>query len=380
MKKTMRILYHQYLDDNKKRFIGGVESYIRALCELALEEKYEVRVYQYSKKNFTVELDGYCVIGVGGAKTSDDILAYICANDAPDYGNDMLIFATDFGIVKNKYRNSIAIQHGIAWDVTSDRKVSHIRNIATIFKGAFRAVKKYNRFRHCNNLVCVDYNFLNWYRTQVAHVDANVYIIPNFAQTVDWDKRRAQKDGKALSVVFARRLVDHRGTKLFACAVTELLKKYPHIQFTIAGEGPDERWLRDYLGDMKNVCFTKFETENSIAFHSEFDIAVVPTKGSEGTSLSLLEAMSAGCAVIATNVGGMTNIIIDGYNGLLISPDVEELIGAISYLAENADKRMELAEKGNETVSQAFSIDIWKEKWRKVLLMAGKPGECGNEA
>ncbi|WP_420491566.1 glycosyltransferase [Neobacillus drentensis] len=51
--------------------------------------------------------------------------------------------------------------------------------------------------------------------------------------------------------------------------------------------------------------------------------------GSEGTSLSLLEAMAAKCAEIATNVGGMTNIILDNYNGLIINPDESELYLAL---------------------------------------------------
>lgn len=45
--------------------------------------------------------------------------------------------------------------------------------------------------------------------------------------------------------------------------------------------------------------------------------------------------MAAGCAVICTNVGGMTNIIIDGYNGLMINPDEDSLYKALDRLIED---------------------------------------------
>lgn len=106
------------------------------------------------------------------------------------------------------------------------------------------------------------------------------------------------------------------------------------------------------------------------------DIAVVPTIGSEGTSLSLLEAMAAHCAVICTNVGGMTNIVIDQYNGLMIKPTEADLVYAIEDLIINVEKRNKLADRGYETVKQAFSHEVWSNRWKKVLLDA--KSECNS--
>ena len=50
------------------------------------------------------------------------------------------------------------------------------------------------------------------------------------------------------------------------------------------------------------------------------DIVLIPTKAAEGTSLSCLEAMASGRAVIAGCVGGLSDLIVDGYNGLLLRP------------------------------------------------------------
>ena len=77
--------------------------------------------------------------------------------------------------------------------------------------------------------------------------------------------------------------------------------------------------------------------------------------------------MAAECAVVCTNVGGMTNIVIDGYNGLMVNPDVEELYRALSRLVTDADLRTRVAENGFESVKGGFSLEQWENKWTNVL-------------
>ena len=78
--------------------------------------------------------------------------------------------------------------------------------------------------------------------------------------------------------------------------------------------------------------------------------------------------MSAQCAVIASNVGGMTNIILDNYNGLMVNAgDAEDLYLAIKRLLDNIDDRRRLSLKAYETVKLAFSYERWVEKWTQVL-------------
>ena len=104
--------------------------------------------------------------------------------------------------------------------------------------------------------------------------------------------------------------------------------------------------------------------------HRDKDIAVVPTIGSEGTSLSLLEAMASGCAVICTNVGGMTNIVLNGYNGLMISPEEEELYRALNQILDNNQLRSSLQKHAYATIRSSFSLAKWQEKWIEVINKA----------
>lgn len=360
--KTARIVYSIYLDDNKNIVLGGAENYLRYLSNILIEKDYSVVIYQYAKKEFSIELDRVSIVGVDSAKTPKNIISYIDQHEH-NYDKDLLIFGTDFLICKNPFKHSIAIQHGVAWDITLQNKVKDIVNYIWVLKSTLRTIRKYNRYKNCSHMICVDYNFLNWYRTQVAHIDMKCYCVPNFTQLRDYK----QRDTDRISIIFARRFVEYRGTKLFTNSIVNILNKYRNIDITIAGTGPDEEWMRNKLKEYSNVSFITFGAKDSLDIHSCHDIAVVPTIGSEGTSLSLLEAMASGCAVIATNVGGMTNIVLDGYNGLLVSPDENDITAALTKLIENSEERANLSAKALETVTVSFSYEKWRSNWYSVI-------------
>jgi glycosyltransferase involved in cell wall biosynthesis len=214
------------------------------------------------------------------------------------------------------------------------------------------------------NVVCVDYNFPNWYRSVAAYEAVNMRVIPNFTQIAT----KAEKPKDRINIIFARRFEIYRGTRLFANAISRVLNENDHVYVTVAGSGPDEQYIKDKLSHFgERVVFTKYTSDQSLAIHADKHIAVIPTVGSEGTSLSLLEAMSAQCAVVCTNVGGMTNIVIDGYNGLMISPRENELYEAISKLVKDEALREKLSDRAYGTVKEGFSYEKWKESWKKVI-------------
>ena len=267
-------------------------------------------------------------------------------------------------ITKNKFLNTIAIQHGVAWDIPSLRPKSYAENIISIFKNILRVLVKNNKYRKCKHIVCVDYNFVNWYRSQIAYIDNKLYVIPNFSEIPEYRKRINKKE---IKIIFARRFEEYRGTRIFIKAINNLLNKYDNLKVTLAGDGSDKEWIEKNILFREKVDFIRYEAEESIKIHSEYDIAVVPTRGSEGTSLSLLEAMAAGCAVVSTYVGGLSNIVLDGYNGFLVEPEVEAVEKGIEKLILDKELRKKFSQKGYETVKEAFSKEKWEEKWIKVI-------------
>ncbi len=162
----------------------------------------------------------------------------------------------------------------------------------------------------------------------------------------------------------------------------EFLEKHPQVDFHFVGKAnPQEtlqvqEFVRLYPG---RVRWYSLPPEQMQTAYQEADIALIPTLHSEGTSLSCLEALASGNVVIATNVGGLPDLVIDGFNGLLIEPEAEPLRAALEQAVSDAGLRERLRRNAIE-VAQAFDIERWRSRWIRLLqerltgVAAGRPG------
>ena len=360
------IIYNYLKPDGSGISIGGVQTYLTNLIPLLKDSGYAITVYQRATEDFHLEYDNYDVYGIkDGSKDYQKMLkmltSFVFQHINPS--SDLLIYGTDFLIKKYAPCRSIAIQHGIAWDVPFNQ-CSHWRYFRHFLGKCKDAWYTIQRISKVDQLVCVDYNFVNWHRAISPYPKTKHIVIPNFSVI---PSSIPEKNNKIVHIIFARRLFTYRGTRLFANVAERLLNKYHDIKITIAGTGPDEKYIQQKLSKYTQVEFCTYNNDESLSIHADKDIAVVPTLGSEGTSLSLLEAMASGCAVVCTNVGGMTNIILDGYNGYIINPEEEALYAAMTSLIENKDTRKMLQLNAYNTVSHAFSLEKWQKKWLQVI-------------
>lgn len=364
------IEYVRYYDMNgKNKTIGGIQTYIMNLAKLFAKNNYEVIIIQPSDKNFELHENEYKVRGIKiDTQKFSNISKKLIKTAEKDYdcNSDILIFGSSVLVRKTKFKNSINIQHGIYWDVPFIKNFRNLPDIITIALRGVKAMKELGAVSHSSKTVCVDYNYINWYRCQTMKRNRELIAIPNFVNTEE--KYYRDKKNNNISIIFARRFEEIRGSRLIKDVFKSILEKYENVNITIAGSGRDEELLRDNFKAYNNkVSFIKYDSEESVNLHSRYDIAVVPSIGSEGTSLSLLEAMWAGCAVVCTNVGGMTNIILDEYNGVMVQPNAIQLYKAIERLIDDEMKRKYLSKNAKETVKATFSKDIWDKKWLEVI-------------
>lgn len=359
----VNLLYNYYYDFNKAIVtIGGIQTYIHDLVGIFLKEGYSVFVFQTGNSVETTVVAGYTIKSIKTSSPRDYQTFVDEVAKLTDVENDLYIFGTDAIIPRrNPFKHSIGIQHGINWDMPRAKS----RN--SIVMQLLKARRNYGIMRKVNNvamLVCVDYNFVNWMRAQSDKVVTKMTVIPNYTQIAP----HFEKPKDRINIIFARRFWWYRGTRVFTYAIKRILEEYDDVFVTIAGSGPDEEWMHSELDSCKKVTFTSYSSSESMAMHADKHIAVVPTVGSEGTSLSLLEAMSAQCAVVASDVGGMTNILLDGYNGYLVpAGNVDRLYDAIKNLINNPDIRSRIALNGYETTKCSFSYQKWEKSWMTAL-------------
>ena len=119
-------------------------------------------------------------------------------------------------------------------------------------------------------------------------------------------------------------------------------------------------------GFPKNVIHRFCNQDEMVEVYQNTDISVIPTLFSEGTSLSCLEAMACGNAVIATNVGGLPNLILNNFNGKLINPESKSLFNALIELIDDKSLRQVLSQNA-VSVSKTFAKENWDKEWREIL-------------
>jgi glycosyltransferase involved in cell wall biosynthesis len=96
------------------------------------------------------------------------------------------------------------------------------------------------------------------------------------------------------------------------------------------------------------------------------DIGIIPTLFSEGTSLSVLESQASGVPCVVSNVGGLPNLVLHDYNGMVVKPTFEDFKNAIEHLYNNKDILNKYSKRGID-VAQSFSMEHWKNRWKRVF-------------
>lgn len=365
MAKKVGILTTNFFSPDGTRMIyGGAERYGLELTRLLLEMGYEVSWWQIGSGWKKEILPGVVINTI--PETRSELMTFPNINQhfyeqAMDV--DYAIYFVTFLAYPQVLEKSISISHGVFWDYpgfdhqlpTEAERKEWLRRLHIALSGP-------------QKVVSVDTNTINWINATWPGLSHKLEYIPNFVD-IDSFSHRVDHPGK-VRIIFPRRLTAVRGVNEAARAANVLTKKYSgKVEFHFVGRGHSDQLEGEAL---------KWASENDGIFYywqpphmmpeifRHMDIALIPTKGTEGTSLSCLEAMAAGCAVITTPVGGLTDLIIDGFNGLLIKPTPNNLIDAIEYLINDEKERNRLSQNAKLT-AEAFSVDRWKQKWKKVI-------------
>ncbi len=156
----------------------------------------------------------------------------------------------------------------------------------------------------------------------------------------------------------------HKGQIYIIHTARRMQETHPDILFLFLGRGEDEQWFRQEAADLENVEFAGFK-ENIGDYYRILDLFVYPSMY-EGLGSAVLDAFFFQLPVIATNVGGLPEMVIDGQTGLLVSPrDEAALYDKIVELYQDREKARRLAKNGHQSL-QAFDIAAAREKYLQL--------------
>ncbi len=162
------------------------------------------------------------------------------------------------------------------------------------------------------------------------------------------------------------RVREQKGTDLFVTAMCRLLPRYPDYTAVIIGETTIEH--RAFTERLKAEVAAAGLSDR-IVFLGELPAEEVPrwfarisiyafTSRNEGFGLTLLEAMAAGAALVATRAGAAETVVVDGVTGLLVPPgDVDALAGAVEGLMRDRVAAATMGERARAKALAEFSVD-----------------------
>jgi len=155
----------------------------------------------------------------------------------------------------------------------------------------------------------------------------------------------------------AARLVPVKGIGALLSVMKVVVSESPHVRLEIAGDGPERQSLTRHaeeLGISRNVRFLGWR-ENVRDVMRGWDLYVQPSLA-EGLGVAVLEAMAEGLPVIASRVGGLGEIVLDGTTGRLVGAE-GSLATRINELVADESLRTRMGTAGREHVARNFSSE-----------------------
>lgn len=325
--------------------VGGIEKVVYEQCKRLMRKQFEPTVVthrNYTAKNYVVDGIGvkcYDAVNIGfrlgipyaipqissfktfleAVKASDLIHAHghpypsslIAAKIAKKYGKPVVLTQHNTFI---EYENSL-------WDHVEWLNDCAIGREA--LKASDRIVVVSNATRNYVLSLGADPK-----KVCVLHNGVDVDRFKPLAGVRDEMRKKLGIPKASRVVLTVRRIVYKNGVDTLIDSAEKSIRKNPRLVFLVVGKGPDFEKVKEkivQLGIQENFRLTGFVSDDDLPFYyNAADFFVLPSKSGEGLPLVALEAMACGLPVIATNVGGISEIMKEECGKLVPpnSPDV----------------------------------------------------------
>lgn len=357
--------------------IAGGQRVCQQIVEALLEEGHEALVVSPSDGPFINLLrnKGIPVFFLPFEKTYSFHRAFLLSR---------LIQRENIDIVHTHGMVPLNIQARLAAKLAGVPCISHI-HIANVFNSN-PFIRKYQVFldnwtsNFCSKLIAVSSSTkrslveqgIPENRITVIHNGVNPQKIQHRRGSEDIFRSLRIKPGTRLVGVIGR-LCPVKGQEDFLRTVSLINRETPDVTWLIVGKDIEfgnkyERKLRDLSKDLNlngNIIFTGHQ-EDTFSLLNAMEFLVLPSKA-EGMPLVVLEAMALRKAVIAMDVGGVSEEVQDGKTGVLIPPgDSKALAGAMIKLLNNPRLAKAMGEAGSERVRNYFSESDMNMRVQKI--------------
>lgn len=176
------------------------------------------------------------------------------------------------------------------------------------------------------------------------------------------------KDTGKINITYTGRMIEEKGVLRLIDAFKNLNEKYDNLELSLAGEGPILEKIIQENKDIKNIhILGKISHDEVMKLLGRTNIFVNPSHFSEGLPTTILEAGLMECAVVATPMGGTTEIISDDSLGYICGFETQEIQEKIEKLINEPEIVKDMSIKIKQKVKEQFSWDITAKKIAETI-------------
>jgi glycosyltransferase involved in cell wall biosynthesis len=374
---------------------GGVETVVEIIVNELKKQGHHVFVISAGRdKEKTIEdqIEGIKVYRVGWSK-------YFAFQNI-DQQNILIRFFYRIHQLNNKYSAKIVkailneekpdliLSHntlGLGYNIIKEINKTNIKHINTIHDVQLlipsgkllinqiinRAEKIYafftkNIFKNCKYIISPSEALLNFYTKRNFFPNAKTKIIPNPITLINQTKSEKKESSEQLKLLYLGQLEEHKG-------VLNLIKAFrllnqEKFSLTIAGRGALIEKIKNTENLLSNFkFFGEYNEEKRIELLKKHDLIIVPSLCFENAPMVILEAWQSGVPVLASNFGGISELIEEKKNGWLFnSENVENLKEKLEEIYKTKNNIPQMSEYCLKNVNK-FDIQRYIDKILKIV-------------
>ena len=174
--------------------------------------------------------------------------------------------------------------------------------------------------------------------------------------------------GQVPIVGLVGRLAKEKGVDIFLRAAAQVLRDFPSAQFVVVGDGPDREQLDGLVSELKLREHVSLlgRRDDMPSVYASLDVMVSASR-QEGLPMAILEGMASSKPMVATAVGDVPAVVLDGRTGVLVpAENVPLLAAAIARLLHDAALREQLGSAARELIQQEFSAGRMAAEYLRV--------------
>lgn len=242
-------------------------------------------------------------------------------------------------------------------------------------------------FKEASTLIAVSETIKKEYEKRT---NKEVILMPNLipapkSKKTDQELKKKYNLKSGITFLYVGTLKTIKGIDILIDAFIELgfdFIKNNDLKLIVIGRGPLKNDLIEKIKTVNLGHYVYFLGFVDEAIKYDYlklaDVFIIPSR-IEAQSISSLDAMSNGLAIIGSDINGIKNLISDGVNGLLFPVgDIINLRDKLKMLVENETLRLRLGENGSKYFQHHFNYETWLEKMIGIYKSV-KPGEVQND-